>query len=104
MSKLGAFVNNMDARAWRTIWVSLALLGGVLVVAVIGAVVLTRRTVGEPIDLVDFPDGTALEAWEAEIKAEWGAVVARLPKGRTVPRTYEEALERVVRAGSVQAQ
>ena len=38
MSKLGAFVNNMDARAWRTIWVSLALLGGVLVVAVIGAV------------------------------------------------------------------
>jgi hypothetical protein len=45
-----------------------------------------------------------LEAWEAEIKAEWGAVVARIPKGRTVPRTYEEALERVVRAGSVQAQ
>ena len=38
MSKLGAFVNNMDARAWRTIWVSLALLGGVVVVAVIGAV------------------------------------------------------------------
>lgn len=38
MSKLGAFLNNMDARAWRTIWVSLALLGGVLVVAVIGAV------------------------------------------------------------------
>jgi sugar/nucleoside kinase (ribokinase family) len=38
MSKLGAFVNNMDARAWRTIWVSLALLGAVLVVAVIGAV------------------------------------------------------------------
>lgn len=38
MSKLGAFLNNMDARAWRTIWVSLALLGGVLAVAVIGAV------------------------------------------------------------------
>jgi len=38
MSKLGAFLNNMDARAWRTVWVSLALLGGVLVVAVIGAV------------------------------------------------------------------
>jgi NADH-quinone oxidoreductase subunit J len=37
-----------------------------LTVAVIGAVVLTRRTVGEPIDLVDFPDGTALEAWEAD--------------------------------------
>jgi uncharacterized membrane protein YdjX (TVP38/TMEM64 family) len=28
----------MDARAWRTIWVSLALLGGVIAVAVIGAV------------------------------------------------------------------
>jgi uncharacterized membrane protein YdjX (TVP38/TMEM64 family) len=38
MSKLGAFLNNMDARAWRTIWVSLALLGAVVVVAVIGAV------------------------------------------------------------------
>jgi len=38
MSKLGDFVNNMDARAWRTIWVSLALLGGVVVVAVVGAV------------------------------------------------------------------
>jgi uncharacterized membrane protein YdjX (TVP38/TMEM64 family) len=38
MSKLGAFLNNMDARAWRTIWVSLALLGGVIAVAVIGAV------------------------------------------------------------------
>lgn len=38
MSKLGDFVNNMDSRAWRTIWVSLVLLGGVLAVAVIGAV------------------------------------------------------------------
>jgi len=38
MSKLGAFLNNMDARAWRTIWVSLALLGGVIAVSVIGAV------------------------------------------------------------------
>ncbi len=38
MSKLGDFLNNMDARAWRTIWVSLALLGGVIAVAVIGAV------------------------------------------------------------------
>jgi uncharacterized membrane protein YdjX (TVP38/TMEM64 family) len=38
MSKFGAFINNMDARAWRTIWVSLALLAGVVVVAVIGAV------------------------------------------------------------------
>lgn len=38
MNKLAAFLNNMDARAWRTIWVSLALLGGVVLVAVIGAV------------------------------------------------------------------
>ena len=37
-----------------------------LTVAVIGAVVLTRRTVGDPIDLVDFPEGTALDVWEAE--------------------------------------
>lgn len=37
-----------------------------LTVAVIGAVVLTRRTVGEPIDLVDFPEGTALDVWEAD--------------------------------------
>lgn len=38
MNKLAAFLNNMDARAWRTIWVSLALLGGVVLVAGIGAV------------------------------------------------------------------
>ncbi len=29
MRKLLAFLNNMDSRAWRTVWVSLALLGGV---------------------------------------------------------------------------
>lgn len=29
MKKLLAFLNNMDSRAWRTIWVSLTLLGGV---------------------------------------------------------------------------
>ena len=45
-----------------------------------------------------------LEVWEGEVKAEWGEVVARIPKGRAVPRSYEEALEHVVRAGSVQAQ
>lgn len=38
MSKLGAFLNNMDVRAWRTIWVSLALLAGVIAIVVIGSV------------------------------------------------------------------
>jgi uncharacterized membrane protein YdjX (TVP38/TMEM64 family) len=36
MNKFLAFLNNMDARAWRTIWVSLALLGGVAVIIVLG--------------------------------------------------------------------
>jgi uncharacterized membrane protein YdjX (TVP38/TMEM64 family) len=36
MQKLLAFLNNMDSRAWRTVWVSLALLGGVGVVIVLG--------------------------------------------------------------------
>ncbi len=36
MNKIVAFLNNMDARAWRTIWVSLALLGGVAVLMILG--------------------------------------------------------------------
>lgn len=36
MKKLLAFLNNMDARAWRTVWVSLALLVGVGVMIVVG--------------------------------------------------------------------
>jgi uncharacterized membrane protein YdjX (TVP38/TMEM64 family) len=36
MNKLAAFLNNLDSRAWRTIWVSLALLGGVGVMLVLG--------------------------------------------------------------------
>jgi uncharacterized membrane protein YdjX (TVP38/TMEM64 family) len=36
MNKIAAFLNNMDARAWRTIWVSLALLGGVGVMLILG--------------------------------------------------------------------
>lgn len=36
MQKFLAFLNNMDARAWRTVWVSLALFGGVGVVIVLG--------------------------------------------------------------------
>jgi uncharacterized membrane protein YdjX (TVP38/TMEM64 family) len=36
MNKFQTFLNNMDARAWRTIWVSLALLGGVAVIIVLG--------------------------------------------------------------------
>jgi uncharacterized membrane protein YdjX (TVP38/TMEM64 family) len=36
MNKLLAFLNNMDARAWRTVWVSLALLGGVGLIIVLG--------------------------------------------------------------------
>jgi uncharacterized membrane protein YdjX (TVP38/TMEM64 family) len=38
MNKLAAFLNNMDARAWRTIWVSLALLAGVVAIVVIASV------------------------------------------------------------------
>jgi uncharacterized membrane protein YdjX (TVP38/TMEM64 family) len=36
MQKFLAFLNNMDARAWRTVWVSLALFGGVGVMIVLG--------------------------------------------------------------------
>jgi uncharacterized membrane protein YdjX (TVP38/TMEM64 family) len=36
MRKILAFLNNMDARAWRTIWVSLALLAGVAVLIFVG--------------------------------------------------------------------
>ncbi len=36
MNKFLAFLNNMDARAWRTVWVSLALLGGVAFIIVLG--------------------------------------------------------------------
>jgi uncharacterized membrane protein YdjX (TVP38/TMEM64 family) len=36
MRKLLAFLNNMDARAWRTVWVSLALLAGVAVLILLG--------------------------------------------------------------------
>ena len=36
MKKIVAFITNMDARAWRTIWVSLALLGGVGVLMILG--------------------------------------------------------------------
>jgi len=36
MKKILAFLNNMDSRAWRTIWVSLALLGGVGAIIVLG--------------------------------------------------------------------
>lgn len=36
MKKLLAFINNLDARAWRTAWVSLALLFGVGVLIVLG--------------------------------------------------------------------
>lgn len=38
MNKLVAFLNNMDARAWRTIWVSLVLLAGVVVFVVVASV------------------------------------------------------------------
>ncbi|MEZ6031132.1 MAG: VTT domain-containing protein [Hyphomonadaceae bacterium] len=37
MKKLLAFINNMDSAAWRTIWVSLALLGGVVAIIVIAS-------------------------------------------------------------------
>ncbi|HEV7689174.1 MAG TPA: TVP38/TMEM64 family protein [Hyphomonadaceae bacterium] len=36
MKKLLAFLNNMDSRAWRTVWVSLALLAGVALLIVLG--------------------------------------------------------------------
>jgi uncharacterized membrane protein YdjX (TVP38/TMEM64 family) len=37
MKKLLAFLNNMDAQVWRTIWVSLALLAGVVGMAVVAS-------------------------------------------------------------------
>jgi len=45
-----------------------------------------------------------LEQWEGELLAQWRELVERVPKGRAVPRSYEEALRLVMRAGSVQAQ
>ena len=45
-----------------------------------------------------------LGEWEAELKAQWTAVIRRVPKGRRVPQSYEEALAHVLRADSVQAQ
>ena len=36
MNKIAAFLNNMDAKAWRTIWVSIALLGGVAALMILG--------------------------------------------------------------------
>jgi uncharacterized membrane protein YdjX (TVP38/TMEM64 family) len=47
MKKLLAFLNNLDARAWRTIWVSLALLGGVGLLIVLGK----TGVIGLPEDL-----------------------------------------------------
>jgi uncharacterized membrane protein YdjX (TVP38/TMEM64 family) len=38
MKKLITFINNMDARAWRTVWVSLALLAAVAGIVVIASV------------------------------------------------------------------
>ncbi len=37
-----------------------------LTVAVVGAVVLTRRSTGTPIDLEEFPDGSAYDVWVAD--------------------------------------
>lgn len=37
MNKLAAFLNNMDSRAWRTVWVSLALLAGVIALVVVAS-------------------------------------------------------------------
>jgi hypothetical protein len=37
MNKISAFINNMDSAAWRTIWVSLALLVGVVAIIVIAS-------------------------------------------------------------------
>lgn len=37
-----------------------------LTIAVVGAVVLARRSPAEPIDLDEFPDGTALDALDEE--------------------------------------
>ncbi len=38
MNKLVAFLNNMDSRAWRTVWVSLLLLAGVVGLVVLASV------------------------------------------------------------------
>ena len=38
MKKLVAFINNMDAQVWRTVWVSLALMAGVIAIIVLATV------------------------------------------------------------------
>jgi uncharacterized membrane protein YdjX (TVP38/TMEM64 family) len=61
MKKLLAFLNNMDARAWRTVWVSLALLAGV------GALTLLWRT--------GFGGVTeAFEPWLETLRGSWWAL------------------------------
>jgi hypothetical protein len=44
------------------------------------------------------------ERWAGELVDQWAAVVEKIPSGRSVPRTYEEALQFVVRSSSVQAE
>jgi NADH-quinone oxidoreductase subunit J len=45
-----------------------------LTIAVVGAVVLSRRSSGEPIDVDEFPDGSALDQLEAEAEAAAAAL------------------------------
>ncbi len=58
MSKLGAFINNMDSKVWRTIWVSLALLAGVIGMIVLASVTgLAEHMDQQLVDLRNSPWG-----------------------------------------------
>jgi uncharacterized membrane protein YdjX (TVP38/TMEM64 family) len=61
MRKLLAFLNNMDARAWRTVWVTLALLAGV------GAMTLLWKT-----GFLGLAD--SLEPWLETLRGSWWAL------------------------------
>jgi hypothetical protein len=43
-----------------------------------------------------------LDQWEGDVKASFAAIAARVPKGRVMPASYEEALLHVVRDTTVQ--
>ena len=45
------------------------------------------------------------EAWEPDLVAQWRELIdRRVPTGRTVPRSYDEALALVIQAPTVQAE
>src|SRR5689334_11528063 len=59
MKKFFAFLNNMDARAWRTIWISLALVAGVAVMFVLGK----TGVLGSPDNIEPWLEGMRTSPW-----------------------------------------